>query len=250
MIYILGQCAIDENYLETGRFLYNLSKEKGFDFYYKGSFDKANRSSLLGERGVGLEEGIKYFRQIKEELPDVKLTTDVHETYQIPLLKGLIDMVQIPAMLCRQTDLIVESAKNFPIVNIKKSQALSPENMIQGVDKIKNVNPDCGAYITERGSMFGYSKLIVDFGIVEQLKEHFDKVLLDCTHSTQHTKPTGRNGGDSKLAEKYFQVARVFGYDGIFAETHPKPETSISDSECLIPLNNIPKLIDKSSRHV
>lgn len=241
--YILGSCSVEteELYNSIGESLIPLMEGK--DWFYKASFDKANRSSIEGKRGPGIDDSIKIFKDFKSKHPSIKLTTDVHEVWQIEKLADVIDCVQIPAFLCRQTDLLVESAKHFDIVNIKKGQWMSPQNMIKGVDKIKNINPDCQAWITERGTQFGYGQLIVDFGAVEILKKHYDKVILDCTHSTQRLKQNGRTGGNSKMAVKYFKVADTFEYDGVFAETHPNPSQAYSDGDSQIPLDEMIKLL-------
>lgn len=246
--YILGSCSIENKdfYLSQAKKL--LPYMKGKDWYYKGSFDKANRSSISGDRGPGLEEAIDIFQEIKEIYPKIKLTTDVHETWQVEKLAGLIDCVQIPAFLCRQTDLLVAAAENFDIVNIKKGQWMSPQNMIKGVDKIKKSNPNCEAWVTERGSQFGYGQLIVDFGAVEILKESYDKVILDCTHSTQRLKSNGRTGGSSELAIKYWKVADIFEYDGVFAETHPQPEDAVSDMDSQIPFDKMEDLLKHENK--
>lgn len=230
----MGPCSLEEDslYFSIGQSLHTLMKGK--TWFFKASFDKANRSSLDGKRGVGLDKAIDVFREMKNLLPDIKLTTDVHETWQVEKLTGIIDCIQVPAFLCRQTDLIVECARHFDIVNIKKGQWMNPENMVKGVDKIKNTNPKAEAWITERGSQFGYNQLIVDFSAVEVLSKYFDKVILDVTHSTQRIKPNGRTGGDRNLAIKYMLTAGIFGYDGIFAETHPFPEKAFSDGDCQI----------------
>ena len=125
---------------------------------------------------------------------------------------------------------------------------MSPQNMVKGVDKIKITNPDAKAWITERGTQFGYTQLIVDFGSVDLLRQYYDAVIFDTTHSTQRLKPNGRTGGDSKLAEKYMMVADIFGYDGIFAETHPNPPAAFSDGDSQIKLENIGEVIDKTEQ--
>lgn len=236
-INIIGPCSLEN---------YDLSKQvltavkpymKDKDFYFKGSFDKANRSSITGNRGPGLKEGIEIFKQLKKDFPNIKFTTDVHETNQVEKLSEVIDLIQIPAFLCRQTDLLIESAKYFNKVNIKKGQWISPYNMIKGIDKIKNTNPNAEAWITERGTSFGYSQLIVDFAAVDILKKHFDKIILDCTHSTQYTKENGRMGGNPELALRYYKAADIFEYDGIFLETHPTPSLSYSDADSVIALD-------------
>ncbi len=245
-VWILGPCAIDSRdlYFEVAE---NLNKFMGDRYwFYKGSFDKANRTSLYGDRGVGLEESLKIFEEIKTSFPNIKLTTDVHETWQVEKLAPYIDAIQIPAFLCRQTDLIKECAKNFEIVNVKKGQWLGPNNVVESVDKIKDISPSTEAWICERGSSFGYDKLIVDLTIVDELKEHYDRVILDCTHSTQRSRKIYGTQGDRKLAERYLLSASIFNYDGVFAETHPRPKESASDGDCQIMLNGLQDLIEKS----
>ena len=243
MIYILGNCALDneETYLETADFLHKLMKNK--HWYLKVSHDKANRTSLRGKRGVGLEEGIRIFKLVKRIYPDIKLTTDVHETWQVEKLSGIIDLIQIPAFLCRQTDLIVECAKNFNKVNLKKMQHLGPNNVIKSIDKIKETNPNAEAWITERGTSLGYDHLIVDFTVVDELKKYYDKVILDCTHSTQRSRKVHVVQGDPELAKRYFRISKIMGYDGVFAETHPRPNESASDGDCMIKLNEMNELV-------
>jgi len=244
--WILGPCSLENEkmFIETGSYLNSIMKDK--NWIYKASFDKANRSSIDGKRGVGMDKAIEIFKNFKKDFPHIKLTTDIHEVWQIEKLAGIIDVIQIPAFLCRQTDLIVECARHFNVVNIKKGQWMSPQNMVKGIDKIKKTNPDAQAWITERGTQFGYTQLIVDFGSVDFLRQHFDAVILDTTHSTQRLKPNGRTGGDSKLASKYMMVADVFGYDGIFAETHPNPPEAFSDGDSQVKLENIKELINKT----
>ena len=141
------------------------------------------------------------------------MTTDVHETHQVELISDTVDLIQIPAFLCRQTDLLVESARHSNEVNIKKGQWMNPQNMVKGIDKLKNTNPNCSVWVTERGSAFGYSQFVVDFSSVDFLKEHFDKVIFDTTHSAQLPKPNGRMGGNPVLAERYFKSFEIFNYD-------------------------------------
>lgn len=215
-------------------------------WYMKASFDKANRTSLHGGRGPGLDEALEIWREAKEKYPNIKFTTDVHECWQIEKLTGVIDAVQIPAFLSRQTDLIAESAKHFPVVNIKKGQWLGPNNLIASVDKIKETNPECQAWITDRGSNFGYHDLFVNFGIVDELKQYYDKVILDCTHSTQRSRAVYGSQGDPTLAARYLVSADLFNYDGVFAETHPRPLESVSDGECLIPLDELELLVHRA----
>lgn len=242
-VFIIGPCSL-ENYelsFEVLSTVYPYLKDK--NFYFKGSFDKANRSSITGKRGPGIEQSIEIFKQLKKDFPKVKFTTDVHEVHQVSLLSDSIDLIQIPAFLCRQTDLLVESAKFFNQINIKKGQWISPSNMVKGIDKIKSTNPKAEAWICERGTAFGYSQLIVDFASVDLLKEHFDRVILDCTHSAQFTKPNGRIGGNPSLAARYFKAADIFQYDGVFCEAHPTPSLSYSDADSVLPLQQMVSLL-------
>jgi len=245
LTYILGPCSIEseENFRLVADTLYPIMKGK--NWYLKGSFDKANRTSTYSNRGTGLDEGIRIMRGIKEDFKDIKIITDIHETNQALPLSDVVDVIQIPAFLCRQTDLLVECAKHFNTINVKKGQWLSADSMKHVVTKIKEVNPDCEVWITERGSNFGYDRLIVDFRGFDIMKQFADKVIFDCTHSTQMTGD-GVTNGSSKLAKQYAQVASIFECDGIFIETHPDPESAISDSKSQIELdwivNNILKL--------
>ncbi len=243
--FIIGPCS-----LETYELSYEVLKKVhpymgGKDFYFKGSFDKANRSSITGKRGPGLKEGLEIFKQLKNDFPGLKVTTDVHETNQVEKISDVVDVIQIPAFLCRHTDLLVESAKHSNIVNIKKGQWMNPQNMVKGIDKLKNTNPNCNVWVTERGSSFGYSQFIVDFSSVDFMKEHFDKVILDCTHSAQLPKPNGRMGGNPTLAERYYKAADIFNYDGVFVEAHPTPSLSYSDADSVLPLTTMVNVLEK-----
>lgn len=253
MIYILGPCAIEseETYLKIGKYLYDLMQELQIEnWYYKASFDKANRTSIKGRRGIcqignlNLANGIELFDKIKKELPNIKLTTDIHQQYQAAILSNYIDLIQIPAFLCRQSDLLIECAVSFDKINIKKGQWCSPTQSVKWIDKIKETNPNCEAWITERGTFFGYDRLVLDFGGVEYMKRGWDKVILDSTHSTQYTRD-GFTGGNRELGKKYFKAASIFEFDGVFAECHPNPKEAISDADCQINLNDIEQLILK-----
>ena len=234
--YILGPCSIEneDNFLEVAKTLDGYMGCK--DWYLKGSFDKANRTSIHSDRGPGLDEGIRIIQSIKEAYPNIKIVTDIHEPWQALPLSDVVDVIQIPAFLCRQTDLLIACAKNFNIVNIKKGQWLSADAMKHAVAKIKEVDPNCEVWVTERGSNFGYDRLIVDFRGVDVMKEFADKVILDCTHSTQMAGE-GITGGSRKLAKQYAQAAKIFEYDGVFIETHPNPNNAISDSESQVELD-------------
>lgn len=243
--FILGPCSIEneENYLNSLKFL--KPHMEGRDWYFKASFDKANRTSINGGRGPGLDYSIDIFKKVKKENPNIKLITDIHEPWQAEKLAEVIDVVQIPAFLCRQTDLIVESARHFNKVNIKKGQWLGPNNLVVSVDKVRNTNPDAEVWLTERGTSFGYHRLIVDVDIVDRLKKHYDKVVIDCTHATQRSRDVYGIQGRREVAERFFLSAPIYHYDGIFAECHLNPSCAVSDGDCQIQMERIPKLLER-----
>jgi 2-dehydro-3-deoxyphosphooctonate aldolase (KDO 8-P synthase) len=248
-IWILGPCSLEssELFFETLHAINSIMSPDD-EWYMKASFDKANRTSLSGGRGPGLEYSIEVWREARERYPNVKLITDVHEAHQVGVLSEVVDVIQIPAFLCRQTDLIVESARHFDRINIKKGQWLGPLNLVKSVDKVKETNPNCEAWICDRGSNFGYHDLFVNFGIVDELKQHYDKVILDCTHATQRSRAVYGTQGDRTLAERYFVAADIFNYDGVFAEVHPNPECAVSDGDCQLRLSDLEDLVSKAKR--
>jgi len=248
-VWILGPCSMEnrELFLKTTETINNIMKPTD-EWYMKASFDKANRTSLHGGRGPGLDRSLKVWKEAKEMFPNVKFITDVHETHQVEKLKDYVDVIQIPAFLGRQTDLIVECARHFDKINVKKGQWLGPNNLIKSVDKIKETNPNCEAWICDRGTNFGYYDLFVNFGIVDELKEHYDKVILDCTHSIQRSRQVYGTQGDRKLAERYFISADLFNYDGVFAEVHPNPPDATSDGDCQLYLSDLERLVNQSRK--
>ena len=245
-VWIVGPCSMEsvDFYLDTADEIYKHMSQTNYEWYYKASYDKANRTSLYGGRGPGVDEGIEAFKAVKEKYPDIKLLTDVHETNQVEKLAEYIDCIQIPAFLCRQTDLIVECARHFKKINVKKGQWLGPDNIIKSLDKIKHTSPDCEAWLCERGSNFGYDKMIVDFTIVDEIKRHFDKFILDCTHSTQRSRKVHVYQGDPVLAERFVVASSILNYDGVFMETHPRPKEAVSDADCQVPLNRLETVLN------
>ena len=243
--FILGPCSIEneENYIESLKSLKPYMEDR--DWYFKASFDKANRTSINGGRGPGLKHSLDIFRKVKKDNPNIRLITDVHEPWQVEKIADVIDVVQIPAFLCRQTDLIVECAKHFKKINIKKGQWLGPNNLVVSVDKVRNTNPDAEVWITERGTAFGYHRLLVDIDIVDRLKKHYDKVIIDCTHATQRSRDVYGMQGRREVAERFFLSAPIYHYDGIFAECHINPPSAVSDGDCQIQMERIPKLLER-----
>jgi len=248
-VWILGPCSLENKnlFFECVEKINDVMDQKD-NWYMKASFDKANRTSLHSGRGPGLEYSRQIWQECKRLYPNIKLTTDVHECWQVEKLVDIIDLIQIPAFLCRQTDLIVECAKHFSAVNIKKGQWLGPHNLINSVDKIKETNERCEAWISDRGSNFGYHELFVNFSIVDELKQYYDRVILDCTHSIQRSRAVYGSQGDRTLAERYFLAADIFGYDGVFAEVHPNPSMSVSDGDCALNLESLNVLLHRAKQ--
>ena len=241
--YITGPCGMDseEMYLKTGRTLYELMQ--GREFYYKCSYDKRNRTSIAGARGIGLDRSVEAFKEVKRICPGIKLVTDIHDVYDMKKLVGVVDVCQIAAFLCRQSDLLIEAAKNFPTVFVKKMQWLGPKNVIASIDKIKGTNPDCQAWLGDRGTALGYDKLIVDFTIVDEIKKHYDKFILDASHCTQRSRHVYGTQSDIEMVKRYYRAAPLFNYDGAFLEVHPQPEESASDKESQVRLVEYPQLL-------
>lgn len=240
--WILGPCALENEkmFFEIGESLIDIMGDK--NWFLKASFDKANRTSISGLRGCGLEKFCDVVNKFRSKHPSVKICTDIHECWQAEKLKDSVDLMQIPAFLCRQTDLLVECGKHFNMVNIKKGQWITPDSTKHLINKVRKENPNAEVWLTERGTMFGYGQLIVDFGAAEELRDYFSNVILDCTHSTQRKKGD-YTGGNRTLAEQYLIASLAFKYNGIFAEVHQDPPTAYSDADCQIYLSRLPKLI-------
>lgn len=222
-----------------------LEKFKNEIFWvFKASFDKANRTSLSSFRGVGLDKGIEIFKKIKE-IFNVLVITDVHETNQVQKVSEIVDFIQIPAFLCRQTDLLFEAGKTGKPVNIKKGQFMAPEDMVYAVEKVKKGGSK-EIFLTERGTTFGYHNLVVDMRSFMIMKNFGAKVIYDGTHSLQ--MPSGEkgfSGGKREFLEPLCKAAVAVGIDGIFLEVHPDPEKALSDKATQLPLKDLSKLLEK-----
>ncbi|MCX8060247.1 MAG: 3-deoxy-8-phosphooctulonate synthase, partial [Aquificaceae bacterium] len=240
MLIIAGPCAIESEKLtlQVAEHIKRLSSEfPEFDFIFKASFDKANRSSHRSFRGPGLEEGLKVLRRVKEEF-GLKVTTDVHETWQVEPTAQVVDLLQIPAFLCRQTDLLLEAGRSGKPVNVKKGQFLAPWDARHIVEKLRFAGA-VDYYLTERGTTFGYNNLVVDFRSLPIMRQ-FSKVIFDATHSVQLPGA----GGDRSLGQREFvlplvRAAVAVGVDGLFLETHPDPDRALSDGPNMIPLESL-----------
>ena len=245
--FIAGPCVI-ENRDITLKIAKGLQRTiKGFDnidFYFKASFDKANRSSVNSFRGPGLKEGLKILKEIKEKL-GFKIITDIHLPSQVERVSKVADVLQIPAFLCRQTDLLVVAGRSGRTVNIKKGQFLSPYEVKNIIDKIYSTG-NKRVWITERGTTFGYNRLVVDMTSIPIMKKYNVPVIIDATHSVQLPGA----GGDKTLGNREFiptiaKSAIGAGADGLFIETHYDPDSSPSDAANIYPLNSVKKLLKK-----
>ena len=243
-IFIAGPCVIEsQELLETvAEELVKIKSATHAEVYFKASFDKANRTSIKSFRGPGLERGLQMLASIKEKY-GLPLLTDVHESYQAEAVGQVVDIIQIPAFLCRQTDLLVESAKTGKIVNVKKAQFLSGDDMRYPVEKCREAGAH-EVWLTERGNMYGYNNLVVDFRNLPLMKNYADRVVMDCTHSVQRPGAAGgKTGGNREFIPAMAMAAKAFGADGYFFETHPNPDEALSDGPNMLYLNDLAGVI-------
>ncbi len=245
-IFIAGPCVIESaELLDTvARQLVAINQSLGIDIIFKASFDKANRTSLKSFRGPGMEKGLQMLADIKEKY-GLRLLTDIHEAYQAQPVGEIVDVIQIPAFLCRQTDLLVAAAKTGKTVNIKKAQFLSGADMKYPVNKVQE-SGGSEVWLTERGNSFGYNNLVVDFRNIPDMLQITPRVIMDCTHSVQ--RPGGGNGttaGDRKFVPSMALAAKAFGANGYFFEVHPDPDKGLSDGPNMLQLDDLQPLIQK-----
>lgn len=239
-LIIAGPCVLEnlDLALYIAEFLKNLISKFNFSYVFKASFDKANRTSLFSYRGPGLEKGLAWLYEVKTKI-GIPVTTDVHETWQVKPVAEVVDVIQIPAFLCRQTDLIIEASKTGKIVNIKKGQFMAPWDMKYAVEKAKISNP-AEIWITERGYSFGYRNLVVDFRAIPIMKNFGVKVILDATHSVQLPGgEEGKSGGERNFVPYLIRAGVAVGVDGIFMEVHPEPEKALCDGPNSLPLSSL-----------
>ena len=245
-LLIAGPCVIESEALtlEIASALKGIAGRLGLDLVFKASFDKANRSSGGSFRGLGLDEGLAVLGRVKETL-GLPVTTDIHDATQVAPAAKVIDILQIPAFLCRQTDLLLAAAQSGRAVNVKKGQFLAPEDMNNVADKLKEGG--CADYwFTERGTTFGYHNLVVDMRGLATMRAAGHRVIFDATHSVQRPGALGKaTGGDGALAPVLARAAVAAGIDGLFLETHPEPAKSPSDGPNMIPLADMEALLRK-----
>jgi len=245
-IFIAGPCVIEsEELLSTvGAELKRINDRLGTDIIFKASFDKANRTSIRSFRGPGLERGLQMLSDVKSRY-GLRILTDIHESWQAEPVGVVCDVLQIPAFLCRQTDLLVAAARTGRTVNIKKAQFLSGRDMRYPVEKAL----DSGAtevWLTERGNCFGYNNLVVDFRNIPDMLDIVPTVVMDCTHSVQRPGAgDGKTSGDRRFVPAMALAAKAFGATGFFFEVHPNPDQGLSDAANMLELSKLESLIEK-----
>ena len=244
-IFIAGPCVIESAELleQVAQELVRINRKSGTDIIFKSSFDKANRTSISSFRGPGIEKGLQMLSDIKEKY-GLRILTDIHESWQAEPAGQVCDVLQIPAFLCRQTDLLVAAAKTGRTVNIKKAQFLSGMDMRYPVEKAR----DAGAkdiWLTERGNTFGYNNLVVDFRNIPDMLQFTPTVIMDCTHSVQRPGgANGKTGGDRRFVPAMAKAAKAFGATGYFFEVHPDPDQGLSDAANMLELHKLEALIN------
>ena len=243
-IFIAGPCVIESSELldTVAAELVRLHQQSGAEIIFKASFDKANRTSLSSFRGPGLEKGLQMLADIKSRY-GLRILTDIHEAWQARPAGEVVDIIQIPAFLCRQTDLLVAAAKTGRTVNIKKAQFLSGKDMFYPVQKVRE-SGGSEVWLTERGNMFGYNNLIVDFRNIPDMFEFTPRVIMDCTHSVQRPGAgRGITGGNREFVHPMALAAKAFGANGYFFEVHPQADEALSDAANSLFLSDLEKVI-------
>ncbi|MDA8570961.1 3-deoxy-8-phosphooctulonate synthase [Schleiferiaceae bacterium] len=244
MKIIAGPCVIENIELlrEVAQELVRIRDTYRVQTYFKASFDKANRTSLSSFRGPGIEQGIAMLESIRQEF-GLPITTDFHTPEQIIEYGQRVDIVQIPAFLCRQTDMLIAAGKTGKIVNIKKAQFLNAEKMKYAVDKVKSTGNQ-NVWLTERGTLYGPSELVVDFRNIQKLGTLTDHVVMDCTHAAQETQGNdGKTGGNRAYVPFFAKTAKLWGANAFFLETHPNPDQGLSDGPNMLKLSDLDALV-------
>ena len=243
-LFIAGPCVIESAELlaNVATTISDINKRLGTDIIFKASFDKANRTSIHSFRGPGLEKGLQMLADRKQQF-GLKILTDIHESCQAEAVGQVVDVIQIPAFLCRQTDLLVSAAKTGCTVNIKKAQFLSGKDMVYPVEKAREAGAK-DVWLTERGNMYGYNNLVVDFRNISDMLEITPRVVMDCTHSVQRPgSGNGTTGGDRRFIPSMALAAKAFGANGFFFEVHPDPDHALSDGPNMLQSDKLEELI-------
>ena len=251
MFLIAGPCAIENRdvVMTTAETLNRLCYDLGITLYFKSSFDKANRTSL-SERGVGMDEGLRILQEVKEQF-GLPILTDVHECAQCAPVAEVADVLQLPAFLSRQTDLLQTAASTGRIINVKKGQFMAPWDMKGAIEKIEQVAPNAAkngqVWLTERGSSFGYGRLVVDMTSLVEMRRFGCPVIFDATHSVQQPSSlNGITGGNREMVPALMRAAVAVGIDGLFIETHPDPDHAISDAANQVKLSDMRALLEQA----
>ena len=251
MFLIAGPCAIENRdcVMQTADTLHRLCYELGITLYFKSSFDKANRTSASA-RGVGMDEGLRILQEVKDQF-GLPIVTDVHESWQCQPVAEVADVLQIPAFLSRQTDLLQAAARTGRIVNVKKGQFMAPWDMSGAIEKIEQIQPTAAQegkiWLTERGSSFGYGRIIVDMTSLVEMRRFGCPVVFDATHSVQQpSSQAGITGGNRMMVPYLMRAALAVGVDGLFIETHPNPEQAISDAANQVRLADMKDLLSQA----
>ena len=243
---IAGPCAIEseEMAMDIAEKMKTITDKLGIDYTFKGSFDKANRTSIHSKRGLGIDEGLRILQKVKDTY-NIPVATDIHESWQAEPVGKVVDIVQIPAFLCRQTDLLIAAAKTGKCINIKKAQFLAPWDMKNCLQKVVE-SGNSNVMLCERGTSFGYNTLVVDMTGLVEMKKFGYPVIFDATHSVQ--KPGGKGdatGGNREYVEYLAKAAIAVGVDGLFMETHQNPDEAWSDGPNMVKLDDMEKLLTK-----
>ena len=245
-VFIAGPCVIESaELLDTvAAKLVDINQRLGIDIIFKASFDKANRTSLHSFRGPGIDHGLLMLSDVKSKY-GLRVITDIHEAWQANPAGQVCDVLQIPAFLCRQTDLLLAAARTGRIVNIKKAQFLSGKDMRYPVEKAREAGAQ-DVWLTERGNMMGYNNLVVDFRNMPDMLEITPTVIMDCTHSVQRPGGSdGKTGGDRRFVPQMALAAKAFGATGWFFEVHPHPDLGLSDAANMLELDKLEEIINK-----
>ncbi len=245
-LFIAGPCVIESQELlnTVAEEIVRINAKLGTDIIFKASFDKANRTSIHSFRGPGLDKGLQMLADIKERY-GLRVLTDIHESYQAEPAGEVCDVLQIPAFLCRQTDLLVAAAKTGKTVNIKKAQFLSGMDMRYPVEKAMEAGAK-EVWLTERGNMYGYNNLVVDFRNIADMLDITPRVVMDCTHSVQRPGAGGgKTSGDRRFVPSMALAAKAFGANGYFFEVHPDPDNALSDGPNMLFLDKLEGLMEK-----
>lgn len=243
-VFIAGPCVIESQELlnRVAQQIADINARHGVDIIFKASFDKANRTSIHSFRGPGLDKGLDMLSQVKQRY-GLRLLTDIHESWQAQPVAEVVDVIQIPAFLCRQTDLLVAAAKTGRTVNIKKAQFLSGNDMLYPVEKAKEAGAT-EVWLTERGNMFGYNNLVVDFRNIADMLHITPTVVMDCTHSVQRPGAGGgKTSGDRHFVPAMAHAAKAFGATGFFFEVHPDPDHALSDGPNMLCLDQLEHMV-------